>query len=136
MAVRFDEQRWPVVVAVFEGEHTEGTIEQFTRTLDGFYARREPFVTVYHVKDYRPSDVRFVRPAAKWYSGRRGDIEDLEAGMAIVIPSDTFRFILSSILVAARLPDHYEVVTSAEAGIAWAERRIREFHAPRHASAR
>jgi hypothetical protein len=136
MAVRFDERRWPVVVAVFEGEHTEETIEQFTRTLDGYYARREPFVTVYHVKDYRPSDVRFVRPAAKWYAARRDAIQGLEAGMAIVIPSDTFRFVLSSIFVAARLPDHYDVATSVEAGIAWAERRIREFHAPVRASAR
>jgi len=52
------------------------------------------------VKDYRPSDVRFVRPAARWYGARRDDIQSLEAG------------------------------------IAWAERRLREFHAPRLASTR
>jgi hypothetical protein len=127
MGVRFDESRWPVVVAVFEGEHDEGTIEQFTRTLDGYYARKTPFVTVYHIVDYRSGDARFVKPAAQWYGSRRDSIQGLEAGMAIVIPSDTFRFILSSIMVVARLPKHYEVVTSVEAGLAWAEKRIADF---------
>ena len=127
MGVRFDETRWPVLVAVFEGDHDEETIEQFKSTLDGYYARRTPFVTVYHIVDYKSSDARFVKPAAQWYASRREAVQGLEAGMALVIPSDTFRFILSSILVVARLPKHYEVVTSVASGVDWAERRMAEF---------
>jgi hypothetical protein len=137
MGVQFDETRWPVLVAVFEGEHDERTIEQFERAMDGYYARRTPFVTVYHIVDYKSADARFVKPAAQWYASRREAVQGLEAGMALVIPSDTFRFILSSILVVARLPKHYEVVTSVEAGVAWAQKRIAEFgRGPAVASAR
>ena len=125
MAVTFDRSRWPIVVATFEGDHDRETVEGFMDVMDELYARGERFVTVYDIQEYKGSDARFVKRVGQWYADRKREIEGLEAGMAMVIPSDTFRFMLSTAMLVARFPENYAVVNSVAEGIAWAEERLR-----------
>ena len=49
---------------------------------------------------------------------------EIGCGLAIVPPSESFRFVLSTFMVIAPIPDHYSVAKNLDEAIAWVESRM------------
>jgi len=128
--IEFDDRRWPILVVTFTGEHSEKTTELFMQGMEGYYGRREPFAMIVKIDSYRVEDVRLIKRVAKWYMEHQDEFEEFGRGLAIVPPSESFRFVLSTFMVLAPIPDHYAVAKNLDEALAWVEGRMQASKPP------
>lgn len=124
LGVSFDESRWPILVVTFEGNHSDQTTERFMRAMEGYYGRRQPFIMIVVIESYGREDRHLIAPVARWYREHTEAFEEFGLGLALVPPSETFRFLLSTFMAIAPIPDHYTVVKTREEALAWAQERL------------
>jgi hypothetical protein len=122
--IEFDDQKWPILVVTFTGDHSEKTTERFMRGMESYYARCEPFAMIVKIDSYRADDVRLIKRVAKWYMAHQDEFEEFGCGLAVVPPSESFRFVLATFMVLAPIPDHYSVAKDLDEAIAWVEIRL------------
>jgi hypothetical protein len=122
--IEFDDRRWPILVVTFTGDHSEKTTEQFMQGMEGYYERREPFAMIVKIDSYRAEDVRLIKRVAMWYMEHQEAFEEFGCGLALVPPSESFRFVLSTFMVIAPIPDHYTVAKNLDEALAWVESRM------------
>jgi len=133
--IEVDDSQWPILVVTFTGDHSEKTTQRFMQEMEGYYGRREPFAMIVKIDSYRTEDMRLIKPVAKWYMEHTAVFEEFGCGLAIVPPSETFRFILSSFMVLAPIPDHYSVAKDLDEALAWVAGRLEANSASVSASA-
>ena len=122
--VEFDDERWPILVVTFTGDHSEWTTQRFMQAMERYYGRKEPFAMIVKIDSYSAEDVRLIKPVAKWYMAHQAEFEEFGHGLAIVPPSEAFRFVLSSFMVLAPIPDHYSVAKDLDEALEWVETRM------------
>jgi len=86
------------------------------------------------IRGHGREDRRLNAPVARWYREHTEAFEEVGLGLALVPPSETFRFLLSTFMAMAPIPDHYTVVKSREEALAWAQGRLERKAGPTRAS--
>ncbi len=120
--IRVDATAFPFVAHILDGKQTDEDLETYLQDVSRLYARREAFVSIAYVRDY----------AGEWSHIRRiaDRMKSLPLhfckGSALVIPSTTFRFVLSSYYLL-HVPPHPTVVfEQAQPAEEWVAARLRQ----------
>jgi hypothetical protein len=124
-----DETRWPLVVQTFDGYQNDEDVAHFERRMVDVLGRGESFVLMCIIRRYA-MNLGHVDRLAAFTRKNRGALEAFCRGNAIVIPSPSFRFILSSfnLMVLTRHPTIVcEDVARAEP---WLVHRLKEAGLP------
>ncbi len=102
-----DDLRWPIVKITFDGLQTGEDIEAFIYSMERLGDSDERFGIITHIKRYRP-ELKHVKRLGSWLMGIE-DFGDICVAIALVIPHDRFRFMLSSFFSMATIPRPYIV---------------------------
>jgi hypothetical protein len=106
-AIAIDESRWPIIDITFDGLQTGPDIELFIDAMERLGDATERFAILTEIRSYRP-ERGHVRRLASWMMGIE-DFGDICVAIAMVIPSDSFRFLLSSFFLMASIPRPYVI---------------------------
>lgn len=123
--IEFYDDRWPLLLMIIDGNQTDDDVEYYHEKLAGFHARREPFLMQTYVERYSPK-ISHIQAMARWTKANKEMVKKNCKGSAIVIPSETFRILLSSFFLISNIPFPYIVTTDPEEAEAWIEKRAME----------
>jgi hypothetical protein len=119
-----DDRHWPLIVQTFDGLQTDDDVERFLLHKAEIYARGLPFVSLTFVETYslNYAHINRLAEAMKLDPPRKA----LCRGSAIVCPGPSFRFVISSFYLIARIPYPHIVCDDAAAAESWLRVRLRE----------
>jgi hypothetical protein len=123
-----DDRHWPLVVQTFDGLNTDEDVESFLARKARIYERGAPFVTLTYIGAYawNVAHVQRMGEAMKSEPQSRA----LCRGCAIIAPSPSFRFVISSFYLIARIPYPHVVCDDLASAESWLRQRLRESHLP------
>jgi hypothetical protein len=124
-----DESEWPLVVQTFDGDQTDADVDHFEQRMVEVVHRGEPFVTLCYIRRYAMNLAHIDRLAA-FTKHHRGALEAFCKGNAIIIPSPSFRFILSSFYMMVPMPHPAIVCEDAARAGPWLVHRLKEAGMP------
>jgi hypothetical protein len=127
--IEVDETDWPLVLQTFDGHQTDDDVARFERRMAEVLARGEDFVTLCYVREYA-MNLEHIQRLAEFTKSRRGAFETFCKGGAIVIPSPSFRFILSSFYLMIQPPHPTLVCEEAARAEPWLLHRLKEAKLP------
>jgi hypothetical protein len=127
-----DDAHWPVVVMVFDGKQTDEDIEHFIRRMDAVHSRCEPFVVLALLRA-RAADlanISHVKRVGAWAKsgGERSNMYC--KGSAIVAPSSSARFLISSFFLVFVPAYPMVAFEDTPVALAWLRRRLTETGLP------
>jgi hypothetical protein len=93
--IQVDDLNWPVVVTTFNGQQTDEDVEYCMRRMDAVRARREPFVALSVMREYA-NNLSHLRRLGTWAKANNKAEVEYCKGSAIVLPSTSARFLISS----------------------------------------
>lgn len=117
-AIRIEQSCPPIVLTVFRGKQTDRDVEEYITAMDAMYARGRRYVGVSFMLQYAP-ERRHLGRIAEWTRATKPQVKELCVGAAMVAPSATFRFLLSSFLMIQPLPVAYQVVGEVDEAADW-----------------
>jgi hypothetical protein len=124
-SVRFDRSRWPIVVVELEGKPSDATIDEYLRGLTALLQEDARGVVIVDMTRAQPSAPEQCKRIGEWMREYRAQLAERGLGVAFVISSGVFRFVLSSIFLIQRPPMPYTVEASLEDAVAWAQQQLR-----------
>jgi hypothetical protein len=127
--IEVDEGDWPLVLQTFDGQQTDSDIAHFEHRMAEVLERGEDFVTLCYIREYT-MDLGHVRRLSDFTKSRRGAFEAFCKGGAIVIPSPSFRFILSSFYLMVPYPHPTLVCEDAARAEPWLVHRLKDAKMP------
>ncbi len=120
--MRVDATCFPLVLQFLDGKQTDEDVDLFVQALADVFARGESFVTLIQIRDYAMVWSHLARIAGQM---KRMQLRNCK-GAALVIPSPTFRFVLSSYYLL-HVPTHpVAVFDEARPAESWALQRMKE----------
>jgi hypothetical protein len=135
MSARFwqvDDAHWPVVTMVFDGKQSDEDIEHFIRKMDEVHGRCEPFVVLALLRA-RAADlanIAHVKRVGAWAKAGGERSNAFCKGSAIVAPSSSARFLISSFFLVF-VPSYPMVAfEDTPAAVAWLRQRLAETGLP------
>jgi hypothetical protein len=120
-----DETEWPLLIQTFDGRQTDTDIAYFESRMLEVFARREGFVSLVHVRKYE-ANAAHIRRLATFTKENRGPLEAHCKGSAIVIPSPSFRFLLSSFYLMVPMPHPTLICEETSRAAPWLVHRLKE----------
>jgi hypothetical protein len=123
--MQVDASYWPVVLATFDGEQTDEDVEYYIGRMEEVHARREPFVALTLARSYAHS-FSHVRRLAAWARSTMSVQKEFCRGAAVVVPSSSGRFLISSFLLVFVPPFPMVVLEDLRTAVAWIKRRLVE----------
>jgi hypothetical protein len=123
--IEVDETDWPLVLQTFDGQQTDDDVAHFEHRMAEVLARGEDFVTLCYIREYS-MNLGHIRRLGDFTKSRRGAFEAFCKGGAIVIPSPSFRFILSSFYLMVPLPHPTLICEDAARAEPWLLHRLKE----------
>jgi hypothetical protein len=123
--MQVDVSYWPIVVATFDGEQTDEDLEYYIGRMNEVHARREPFVALTLARSYA-HNFSHVRRLAAWARATVAVQKALCRGAAIVVPSSSGRFLISSFLLVFVPPFPMAVLDDQGSAVGWIKRRLVE----------
>ena len=117
-AIRIDQSCLPIVLTVFRGKQTDQDVEEYIAAMDAMYARGRRYAGVTFMLQYAP-ERRHLGRVAEWTRATKPRVKELCVGAAMLAPSATFRFLLSSFLMIQPLPMPYRVVGEVDEAADW-----------------
>jgi hypothetical protein len=127
--MRVDDGHWPVVVATYDGQQTDDDVEHYIRRMEDMYARREPFVALTIVRAYA-SNFSHVRRLGAWTKANTESSREFCRGGAIVLPSSSARFLISSFFLVFVPPFPLVAFDDVPPAVAWVRQRLAEVGLP------
>jgi hypothetical protein len=124
-----DETEWPLLVQTFDGHQSDGDLAYFEGRMLDVFARNEEFVTLCLVRKYDTNFVH-IRRLGEFTKEHRGAFQLNCKGSAIVIPSPSFRFILSSFYLMVPMPHPTLVCEDVARAEPWLVHRLKEAKLP------
>lgn len=120
-----DETEWPLLIQTFDGYQSDTDVAYFERRMLEVFARSEAFVSIVHVRKYE-ANAAHIRRLATFTKDHRGPLEAHCRGSAIVIPSPSFRFILSSFYLMVPMPHPTLICEDTARAVPWLVHRLKE----------
>jgi hypothetical protein len=127
--IEVDDSDWPLVVQIFDGDQTDADVDHFVRRMVEVLGRGQPFVTLCYIRKYA-MNLRHIDRLAGFTKQIRGALEAFCKGNAIIIPSPSFRFILSSFYLMVPMPHPAIVCEDVARAEPWLLHRIKEAGMP------
>lgn len=131
MSILVDTQQWPVVQTVWDGEQTIEDVDRYIAQVRAIYQRRQPFVTISLMKQYKASpEIR--KKIAELMATTESDVKQYSVCSALVSPSTAFRFVLSTVFLFKRMDTPYQVCATFDEALEFcrAEARKRKLALP------
>jgi hypothetical protein len=128
-AMHVDDSHWPVVVATYDGQQTDDDVEHYIGRMEAMYARREPFVALTIVRAYA-SNFSHVKRLGGWTKANTEASREFCKGGAIVLPSLSARFLISSFFLVFVPPFPLVVFDDVPHAVDWVRRRLPEVGLP------
>lgn len=123
--VSFDDAAWPVLYVQLKDAMTEDEfvwyLDQYTRAI-----ARGPVVIVHDARASALAPLEQQRRQAAWMNQNRKLIGEKCLGVGFVFESVAMNFMLSAILLIARMGCPYTIVDTVEASRAWCERQLQK----------
>ncbi len=123
--IHVDTTHWPLVVKRSGKAFQVDDMTRYLKDLDVLLARKSPFACIIVVKERGPLDRKIVPMYGDFVKARSAAMKEFYLGAAFVFPGDIFRFILSTILVAAPAPVPHAVFGHSEEAALWALDKLR-----------
>jgi hypothetical protein len=123
-----DDRDWPLVVQTFDGLQTDADVDRFLLHKAEIYARGAPFVSLTYVGTYSLNYAHVARFAEATKLDPQSKL--LCRGSAIIVPAPSFRFVISSFYLMARIPYPHIVCDDAASAESWLRVRLREAQLP------
>jgi hypothetical protein len=123
-----DDEHWPIVTMVFDGRQTDEDIEHFIRKMDEVHSRCEPFLvlTLLRARAADLANIAHVKRVGAWAKTSGDRSNKYCKGSAIVAPSSSARFLISSFFLVF-VPSYPMVAfEDTPAAVAWLKRRLTE----------
>jgi hypothetical protein len=124
-----DETDWPLVVQTFGGQQTDEDVAHFQSRMAEVLIRREDFVSLCYVREYA-MNLGHIRRLGEFTREHRGAFEAFCKGAAIVIPSPSFRFILSSFYLMVPMTHPTLICEDVARAEPWLVHRLKEAKMP------
>jgi hypothetical protein len=125
MAIRFDESRFPVVVAEIHDRLTADDVEAFIEAGDRWLARRTEYAIVCVSAKTRFPSIEALKPALLWMGAREVELARWHRAFALVTNSALARGGLRAIFSLRPIAADQLVTDDLEKAIAWASRALR-----------
>jgi hypothetical protein len=116
-AMNIDDHHWPLVVQTFDGLQTDEDVERFLANRAKIYARAAPFVTMTYIGAYSLNTRHISRLAEATKASTEAKV--LCRGAAIVVPSPSFRFVISAFYLIAKIPYPHIVCDDTSSAETW-----------------
>jgi hypothetical protein len=123
--MQVDASYWPLVVATFDGQQTDEDLEYYIARMDEVHARRQPFVALTVARSYANSFAH-VRRLGAWAKATASIQKEFCKGGAIVVPSSSGRFLISSFLLIYVPPFPMVVLEDMRTAVPWVKQRLVE----------
>jgi hypothetical protein len=126
--MELDDSHWPLVVQTFDGQQTDEDVEYFLKRREEICARARPFVVLTYIGDYALN----LGHVARLGEALKGDVRarELCKGSAILAPSPSFRFVLSSFYLITKIPFPHIVCEDEATAETWLRQRLFEERLP------
>jgi hypothetical protein len=115
---------FPLVVQTFDGEQSEDDVDAYLGELDRIYGRGQPFVGITYIRQYA-SNLAQIQRFGNWMKKNR-PVLHLNKGTALVLPSPSFRFILSSFYLIVTPPFPLVLFSTDEQAHEWLKKKLRQ----------
>ncbi len=112
-AIRFDTSEWPLVRMTVDGQQSDADVEELLKHFGELIDRGEPYYMLAEVRSYSV-DFGHVKRIAQWTLEHRQRVLEGVAGAVLLIPSDTFRMMLSTFFLVTPIPVPFLVTKSLE----------------------
>jgi hypothetical protein len=123
--MQVDASYWPLVVATFDGQQTDEDLEYYIARMDEVHARRQPFVALTVARSYA-NNFGHVRRLGAWAKTTVSIQKEFCRGAAIVVPSSSGRFLISSFLLIFVPPFPMVVLEDMRTALSWVKQRLAE----------
>jgi len=122
--IEIDVEHWPLVCQTFNGKQTDFDINHYIMCINQIHDRREPFVTLVRLINFR-GDVSHIKRIAQWMRDHNGSSMEYSLGNAIVIETKALRMLAS---VAGSIPFDVPHFVTEDYGEAceWLAERLRD----------
>ena len=120
-----DDSQWPLVRMRLDGKQSDDDVARFIARLEEFLGRGEPYVGLVEVGSFSP-DFAHVKQLARWTQEHASETEQAVAGMALVMPSDAFRLLLSAFFLVTPMPCPFHASTDSDEAVDWLTGQARE----------
>jgi hypothetical protein len=129
MPIVVDRTSWPLVFVTAHGSVTSADMSAYLGVVEELVGSGEHFAMHCVIESDIKADRAVVREMATWFKKNAARCAKW-IGLALILKTVVARFLLSSMLLIARLPMPYEVVNSPDAGLRWLARRFRDAKLP------
>jgi hypothetical protein len=122
--LRVDVKDFPLVVQTFDGQQTDEDVDFYLGELDRLYDRGQPMVCITYIREYASVLSQMQRFGA-WVKNKR-PLLHLNKGTALVLPSPSFRFILSSFYLIVTPPFPMVLFATDNQAHEWVRKKLRQ----------
>ncbi|MFK7984578.1 MAG: hypothetical protein AB8I08_00995 [Sandaracinaceae bacterium] len=126
-----DESRWPIVVHRTVGIPSDAAVDAFIQRADAIMARGEPHVVVFDSLQAGRATKHMRKKNLDWLRANQDQLNELCAGLALVIRSPTLRFVMSTAMLVWPQPLEHTVVSTLGEALDWADDQLVRFIQPR-----
>jgi hypothetical protein len=123
LCMQVDASYWPIVLATFDGQQSDEDVEHYIRRMNEVHARREPFVALTVARSYA-HNFAHVRRLGAWARSTMPIQKEFCKGAAIVVPSSSGRFLISSFLLIFVPPFPMVVKDDLRSALVWVKERL------------
>lgn len=120
-----DDSQWPLVRIQVDGQQSDADVAEFLLKLEGLLQRGEPYFALAEIRRYSP-DFSHIKQLARWTLEHAGPAKEAVAAAALVMPSEAFRFLLSSFFLVTPMPCPFHPCTDLDEAVEWLAEQARE----------
>jgi hypothetical protein len=125
MPIVVDRTSWPLVFVGAHGAVTPDDMHDYLVVLQEMVSIGDHFAMHFVCENDIKIDRAVVREMATWFKSNAASCARW-VGLSLVMKTAVARFLLSSMLLVARLPMPYEVVHDDDEGLRWLARKFRD----------
>ena len=120
-----DLSHFPLVILTLDGPQDAEDAKVYTDAIDEVLARQQPYAVLHRINQFG-SSLAAARIIATWSLKNTKALRQYCLGGAVIVQSETFRFLLSSFQLITPLPAPVELVKTEEAGLLWIHQKFAE----------
>jgi len=125
-AFTYDDSLWPLLLIHLEGELSDQEFEKFFAHGHATLGRRERYVSIFDLSRMALPSAEQRQKQATWMKEHQPFLREYVLGTAFVVTSPFLRLTLNLLFHVAPTPAPYIVVSTVDAGVAWAATRLQQ----------
>lgn len=123
MGYELDATNWPILHFKFAGRLDQAEADRYFADGTALVTGGKPYVCVMDGTDMLTPQVEFVRRQAKWMDEHRVNMQQVNLGVAFILPSALIRGLVRAIVHYQDLPVPHVSFPDSASAWQWAERR-------------